>query len=193
MAPSTRNITIRDLSAELIHEISAHLLFPHLEDFAASRLCFARVTQSRLRKHQQLHRRYNVLDGPGADEPLGWFGILCKVLKQEIPVEYIEELKIHNGEWYFNELPAWKEGTEPEEGDMKLVERAAKDSPWITENDACGPGANARNMTHFLEEIREGDQDVGACVPCLDLPLYVNAFLRFSFETPDVENVRIPT
>ena len=160
MQQTSTALTLLDLPFEVIHQISLHLVLPELTHFASSRLRVSQITQKRLREHYRLRRRYRVVNGPGADEPLGWMGILTKVLRRQLPAEYIHELKIPNGEWYYQDLPAWTEGTQLAEEDFKIVEKAAKESPWITEHDACGPGANASNLGHFMEEIREGDQDV---------------------------------
>lgn len=160
--------TLSSLAPELLLEIADYLLLPDLHSFVHTRLCFSRTLQPPFRYHHALKQRYRALDGPPDDEPLGWMGVLLKVLRGELPASYIEEVKINTVEWYWNELKAWRAGTQLNAADYRLVETQARRSPWIHESDACGPLAKARSMQEFLLEVREGDQDVSRVR--LDIP-----------------------
>ena len=150
---------IYDLPDELLLEVSSFLFLPDLLAFAKARLRFSLIAHSRLAHHVSLKQQYRRLEGYGSDEPRGWIGILIKVLRNEIPPEYIEEVAILRAEWYFREIPNGR-GEKISLEENELIASAARScAPWITEHDACGPGAEARDMKHFLTEINEGDQD----------------------------------
>ena len=158
---------ILQLPDELLLQVQSHFFLADLQNFSGVCRRFSSVAYRRCEEHRALSRKYRRLDA--CEEPFGWFSHLVTVLRNDEIAPYVKELHIPNCEWYWDELPARDGSITPSAEDFELVSRAARESQWISEKDACGRRAAATNMDHFLQEIGEGDQDnvLAVLVPLL--------------------------
>lgn len=151
-----------DLPDELLLQVIGRFQLWDLQNLSLTCARLRRVSYDLLEKHKTLKRRYHRLDDPQHTSLGGWLDLLLKVLKQEIPAEYVEQVDITQAFWYWHELPIYnlRDSSIPcSEADMTLVVDAIMSSQWIRKDDACGISAAARNRQEFISEVRQGDQD----------------------------------
>lgn len=155
------------LPNELSSDVLKYLWLQDLQNISLTCKHLRQVSHQPLTAHIDLKRRYWRLDdritGNVARGPCGWLTPLVALLKGEIDPSYVEVANIKFASWKWHELPSvfgGKPTHKPyQDTDMDLVIKAAESSPWITDWDACGPRANAKDRPHFIREIYEGDQD----------------------------------
>lgn len=145
------------LPDELLLEVQSYFYLEDLERFNLVCRRFAAVSYRRCQQHRALRSKYRRLTA--LDEPFGWLVHLLAVLRNYDVQHYIEEIHIPTCEEYWDDIKANSKNLLPSDADIRLVKQAARDSPWISKKDACGPGCAANTFEDFLREIDEGDQD----------------------------------
>ncbi|KAI9659715.1 MAG: hypothetical protein M1831_003613 [Alyxoria varia] len=158
-------MALLELPNELLFEISSYLILPELQNFSNARLQFTRIARKRLELHVQLKKKWRCLERQSFVHRMTWHPILRDVVKQDFPIEYIEEVRTGSVQIGRERNPVFVNPEDRE--DLELIRKAVSESSWIRDT----PPSFGLRVDHFVYCIEYGCQDHALAVL---LPLLPN-------------------